>query len=148
MLFPGLASFFFWIKGIALIGANRAGVFLHLMPIFGAIMAIIIFDEKFNVITGETGAGKSIIINALKMISGERAKFDLIKTNEKKFFKDGEISFFAKGKIKGKYLLTIAYNSTKAKTPIFKTIDKDKYYTIYLDASNQKQDAISSKNFI
>ena len=47
VIFPGLASFFFWIKGIALIGANRAGVFLHLMPIFGAIMAIIIFDEKF-----------------------------------------------------------------------------------------------------
>ena len=32
VLFPGLASFFFWIKGVALIGANRAGVFLHLMP--------------------------------------------------------------------------------------------------------------------
>ena len=47
VIFPGLASFFFWIKGIALIGANRAGVFLHLMPIFGAIMAMIIFDEKF-----------------------------------------------------------------------------------------------------
>ena len=47
VLFPGLASFFFWIKGISLIGANRAGVFLHLMPIFGAIMAMIIFDEKF-----------------------------------------------------------------------------------------------------
>ena len=47
MLFPGLASFFFWIKGIAIIGANRAGVFLHLMPIFGAVMAMIIFDEQF-----------------------------------------------------------------------------------------------------
>jgi len=47
VLFPGLASFFFWIKGISLIGANRAGVFLHLMPIFGAIMAMIIFKEKF-----------------------------------------------------------------------------------------------------
>ena len=47
VIFPGLASFFFWIKGIAIIGANRAGVFLHLMPIFGAIMAMIIFDEKF-----------------------------------------------------------------------------------------------------
>ena len=47
VLFPGLASFFFWIKGISIIGANRAGVFLHLMPIFGAIMAMIIFDEKF-----------------------------------------------------------------------------------------------------
>ena len=47
VLFPGLASFFFWIKGVALIGANRSGVFLHLMPIFGAVMAMIIFDEKF-----------------------------------------------------------------------------------------------------
>jgi len=47
VLFPGLAAFFFWIKGIALIGANRAGIFLHLMPIFGAVMAMIIFKEKF-----------------------------------------------------------------------------------------------------
>tara|TARA_Y100001936_G_scaffold249191_1_gene298913 strand:+ start:152 stop:1051 length:900 start_codon:yes stop_codon:yes gene_type:complete len=47
VLFPGLASFFFWIKGISIIGANRAGVFLHLMPIFGTLMAMIIFREKF-----------------------------------------------------------------------------------------------------
>ena len=47
VLFPGLAAFFFWIKGISLIGANRAGIFLHLMPIFGAAMAMIIFNEKF-----------------------------------------------------------------------------------------------------
>ena len=47
VLFPGLASFIFWIKGISLIGANRSGVFLHMMPILSAIMAIIIFDEKF-----------------------------------------------------------------------------------------------------
>ena len=47
VLFPGLASFFFWIKGIAIIGANRSGIFLHLMPIFGAVMAMVIFDEKF-----------------------------------------------------------------------------------------------------
>ena len=47
VLFPGLASFIFWIKGIALIGANRAGIFLHLMPIFSAVMAMLIFNEKF-----------------------------------------------------------------------------------------------------
>ncbi len=47
VIFPGLASFFFWIKGIAIIGANRAGVFLHLMPVFGSLMAIILFEEKF-----------------------------------------------------------------------------------------------------
>ena len=47
VLFPGLASFICWIKGISLIGPNRSGVFLHLMPILSAIMAIIIFKEKF-----------------------------------------------------------------------------------------------------
>ena len=49
VLFPGLAAFFFWIKGISIIGANRAGVFLHLMPVFGSIMAMILFDEKFMI---------------------------------------------------------------------------------------------------
>ena len=47
VLFPGLASFLLWIKGISMIGANRSGVFLHLMPILSAIMAIIFFSEKF-----------------------------------------------------------------------------------------------------
>ena len=46
VFFPGLISFLFWIKGVKLIGANRSGVFLHLMPILGAIMAMIIFNEK------------------------------------------------------------------------------------------------------
>ena len=49
VLFPGLASFIFWIKGIAIIGSNRSGIFLHLMPIFSTIMAIIIFGEKFMI---------------------------------------------------------------------------------------------------
>ena len=47
VLFPGLFAFLFWIKGISIIGANRAGVFLHLMTIFGALMAIVILGEKF-----------------------------------------------------------------------------------------------------
>ena len=47
VFFPGIFAFLFWIKSISIIGANRAGVFLYLMPIFGAIMAIKLFDEKF-----------------------------------------------------------------------------------------------------
>ena len=46
VIFPGLLSFLFWIKGISVIGANRSGIFLHLMPIFGSLFAIIIFNEK------------------------------------------------------------------------------------------------------
>ena len=47
VIFPGLASFIFWIKGISLIGSNRSGIFLHLMPIFSTMLAILIFKEKF-----------------------------------------------------------------------------------------------------
>ena len=49
VLFPGLASFILWIKGISIIGSNRSGIFLHLIPIFSTIMAIIIFKEKFMI---------------------------------------------------------------------------------------------------
>ena len=47
VFFPGILSFLFWIKAISIIGANRAGIFLHLMPIIGTFMAIIIFKERF-----------------------------------------------------------------------------------------------------
>ena len=47
VLFPGLASFFFWIKGISIVGSNRSAIFLHMMPIFSTLMAILIFKEKF-----------------------------------------------------------------------------------------------------
>ena len=49
VIFPGLLSFLFWIKGISIIGANRSGIFLHLMPIFGSIFAILIFNEKIMI---------------------------------------------------------------------------------------------------
>jgi len=61
VLFPGLASFICWIKGIAIIGANRSGIFLHLMPIFSTILAIFIFKEKFMIYH---------LIGALFIISG------------------------------------------------------------------------------
>ena len=47
VLFPCLASFICWIKGIVIIGSNRSGIFLHLMPIFSTVLAILIFKEKF-----------------------------------------------------------------------------------------------------
>jgi DNA repair protein RecN (Recombination protein N) len=40
------------------------------------------FDEGLNVLTGETGAGKSIILNALNLILGDRVKDDIIRSHE------------------------------------------------------------------
>ncbi len=44
------------------------------------------FDKGFNVITGETGAGKSIIINAIDIIFGAKTKKDVIKTGKEKAY--------------------------------------------------------------
>lgn len=44
----------------------------------------IAFDKGFNVITGETGAGKSIIINAVDLAFGARASKEVIKTGKSK----------------------------------------------------------------
>ena len=44
------------------------------------------FDKGFNVITGETGAGKSIMINAIDIIFGAKTKKDIIKTGSQKAF--------------------------------------------------------------
>lgn len=44
----------------------------------------IAFDNGFSVLTGETGAGKSIIIEALNFVLGERASRELVKSGEEK----------------------------------------------------------------
>ena len=68
VLFPGLASFIFWIKGISIIGSNRSGIFLHLMPIFSTILAIIILKEKFMIyhLFGATLIITGIILSSKK----------------------------------------------------------------------------------
>jgi DNA repair protein RecN (Recombination protein N) len=45
----------------------------------------ICFDSGLNILTGETGAGKSIIIDAINMVIGERASTDYIRTGEQNF---------------------------------------------------------------
>ncbi len=47
------------------------------------------FSDKLNVITGETGAGKSILMGALSLILGERADTTVLMNKEKKCFAEG-----------------------------------------------------------
>lgn len=46
-LFPSILSYLCYNRGVELIGANRAGLFIHLMPVFGSIMAILFLGEAF-----------------------------------------------------------------------------------------------------
>ncbi|NCF26454.1 MAG: EamA family transporter [Gammaproteobacteria bacterium] len=47
-IFPSMASQLFFIRGVAMLGANRAGLFINLVPIFGAILAVMILGESFR----------------------------------------------------------------------------------------------------
>ena len=57
---------------------------LHIENIAVIECADISFDQGFNVLTGETGAGKSIVIDAISAILGERAYRDMIRTGTSK----------------------------------------------------------------
>ena len=47
-IFAGIISFFCWNKGVFLIGANKASLFLYLIPIFSSLWAILFLDENFS----------------------------------------------------------------------------------------------------
>lgn len=57
------------------------------------------FPSGFIALTGETGAGKSIIIDALSLLMGERSSFDKIRFNEQKAFIEG-VFYIKNDKIK------------------------------------------------
>ena len=57
---------------------------LHIENIAVIECADISFDQGFNILTGETGAGKSIVIDAISAILGERAYRDMIRTGANK----------------------------------------------------------------
>ena len=57
---------------------------LHIENIAVIECADITFDRGFNILTGETGAGKSIVIDAISAILGERAYRDMIRTGASK----------------------------------------------------------------
>jgi uncharacterized repeat protein (TIGR01451 family) len=64
---------------------------------------------------------------------------------EDDFYAEGRLAFFAKGRLKGSWLLTLAYDSREqapgARDGLFGTVDPDAYYTVYGDATEQQHDA-------
>ncbi len=47
-LFPSILAYLCFNRGVELLGANRAGLFVHLMPVFGSILAIVFLGEHFK----------------------------------------------------------------------------------------------------
>ena len=57
------------------------------------------FSEGLNTLTGETGAGKTIILDALSLILGERANYSIIKNNNEKLVIEGQFQFDNNNKV-------------------------------------------------
>jgi uncharacterized repeat protein (TIGR01451 family) len=66
---------------------------------------------------------------------------------EEGFEQDGRVAFFAKGRIKGEFLLTVAYDSARrkqdARDRLQQTIEPDRYYLLYGDGTEQRFEAAS-----
>ena len=43
---PSIVAYLFWNRGVAQVGANKAGLFVHLMPVFGALLSVIFLGER------------------------------------------------------------------------------------------------------
>lgn len=89
------------------------------------------FDKGLNILTGETGAGKSIILDALSMILGERADFSLIRSNSDKLIIEGSFDFRRNKEVRD-FLVS-------------KELDDNDGYVIIRRELNQKG---TSRNFI
>ena len=65
------------------------------------------------------------------------------------YYDDGRVAFFAKGQVKGEYLLTLAYDSARdrdqSRTQFETQVDPDAYYTLYADKSEQRFEAASQR---
>jgi len=69
------------------------------------------------------------------------------KNIDERWYTEGRVAFFAKGRIKGNWLMTMSYDSGKKEgdRELFDKIDPNAYYTIYQDASSQKNETPSRK---
>ena len=47
-IFPSIGSYYCWAGAVSIIGANRAGIFLSLIPLFSTLMAIFFYKEQFQ----------------------------------------------------------------------------------------------------
>lgn len=47
-LVPSIVSYFCWNRGVELLGPGRAGQFIHLMPVFGAVLAFVVLGEALQ----------------------------------------------------------------------------------------------------
>jgi drug/metabolite transporter (DMT)-like permease len=47
-IFPSLLAFLFWNRAVRQVGPNRAGQFIHLIPVFGSVLSVLLLGERLH----------------------------------------------------------------------------------------------------
>jgi drug/metabolite transporter (DMT)-like permease len=68
-IFPSFVGYVFWNRGVAEVGPNVAGIFVHLMPAFGALLAWLFLDERIEMF--HLG-GIALILAGIALTTGGR----------------------------------------------------------------------------
>ena len=76
-VFPSLVAQLLYLRGVDLIGANRAGVYANLVPIFGALLALVLLHEPFHIYHGE-----ALVLCLVGIALTERGKIPLPSPRE------------------------------------------------------------------
>lgn len=77
-VFPSVISYLAFNRGVELIGANRAGLFIHLNPLFGSLLAIAVLGETFAVFHG---IGMVLILGGIAVANRKERQRCFSKTN-------------------------------------------------------------------
>lgn len=65
-VFPSLVAYIFWNNAVDRVGPNRAGMFMHLMPVFASLLAIAFLDERLRLFHA---AGMGMIFGGIWLTS-------------------------------------------------------------------------------
>jgi drug/metabolite transporter (DMT)-like permease len=68
-VFPSFLAYLFFNRGVELLGASRAGHFMHLMPVFGSVLAVALLGEAFH---GFHAVGVALIGAGISLASFRR----------------------------------------------------------------------------
>jgi drug/metabolite transporter (DMT)-like permease len=69
-LFSSVLAYIFWNRGVEQVGANVAGLFVHLMPVFGTLLAWLLLDERLQLFHV---AGIALILTGIYVTSRSAA---------------------------------------------------------------------------
>ncbi|MBW1822594.1 MAG: DMT family transporter [Deltaproteobacteria bacterium] len=80
-VFPSVLAYMFWNKAVGIIGASKAGIFIHLMPVFGVIMAYIFLGERLR---SYHIAGICLIFSGIYLTTIHKPKMQTARTTSPK----------------------------------------------------------------